>query len=137
MFSYEVESVMKLNFSSGDTGVSASLVLHGKPPFQVYYQQKRNNEAFKEMSRIFQGSRGEITLQPESSGNYTYTFTSLSDANYKRTTLTGPTINQVVHPLAAASFAGSAGGTNRRSVNSCSGNTISVDIDLRVSILFF
>lgn len=108
--------------------------MHGKPPFQIYYQQKRNNEAFKEMSRIFQGSRGEIVLQPESSGNYTYTFTSLSDANYRRIKLDGPTIDQVVHPLAAANFATSGGsGTARRSVNSCSGNKVGVEIDLRVS----
>lgn len=83
------------------------------------------------MSRSFQGSRGEITLQPESSGNYTYTFTSLSDANYRRVKLDGPSITQVVHPLASASFASVGGG--RKSINSCSGNTVDVEVDLRVS----
>lgn len=82
-------------FSFGDTCVSASLVvLHGMPPFQAYYQQKRNNEAFKENVKNFQDPRGEVNLRPESSRDYTYmyvyTITSLSDANYKRTTFTGP-----------------------------------------------
>ncbi len=78
--------------------------MHGKPPFQVYYKQKRNDESEKEMSRVFQGSRGDITLQPENSGTYTYSFTHLSDANYKRIKLDGPSISQVVHPLASACF---------------------------------
>lgn len=104
----------------------------------MYYQQRRNDEPFKEMSRVFQGSRGEVTLQPENSGNYTYIFVSLSDANYERVELEGPTINQVVHPLASASFSGNVGGgsSHRRSINSCSGSKISVDIDLRVCISF-
>ncbi|KAH8120086.1 hypothetical protein DFH11DRAFT_1558255 [Phellopilus nigrolimitatus] len=123
----------RIHECSGDTGVSAYLVLHGKPPFQVFYQQKRNSEPIKEMSRTFQGSRGEITLQPESSGDYTYTFVSLSDANYKRIKLDGPSINQVVHPLASASFVfnGASGVGSRRSINSCSGSAVDVEVDLR------
>ncbi|KAL5535305.1 hypothetical protein ACEPAF_3399 [Sanghuangporus sanghuang] len=119
----------RIHECSGDTGVSAYLVLHGKPPFQVFYQQKRNDEQPKEMSRSFQGSRGEIILQPESSGNYTYTFTSLSDANYQRVKLDGPSITQVVHPLASASFPTVGGG--KKSINSCSGNSVDVEVDLR------
>lgn len=51
--------------SSGDTGVSVSLVLQGKPPFKVFYQTKRDGEATRELSKTFHGSRGEIILQPE------------------------------------------------------------------------
>ena len=86
------------------------------------------------MSRTFQGSRGEITLQPESSGNYTYKFMSISDANYQRVKFDGPSIDQVVHPLASASFANMASG--RKSINSCSGSTVDVDVDLRVCVQF-
>lgn len=123
--------------SSGDTGVSAYLVMQGKPPFQVFYKQKRNDEAEKEMSRLFQGSRGDITLQPENSGRYSYSFTHLSDANYKKIKLDGPSISQIVHPLASAGFVfhGATGTGNRRAINSCSGNTVDVEVDLRVRLL--
>ena len=86
------------------------------------------------MHKTFQGSRGEIILQPESSGNYTYTFVALSDANYKRVKLDGPSINQIVHPLASASFvfSSASGVGSKRTVNSCSGSTVDVEVDLRV-----
>ena len=85
------------------------------------------------MSRTFQGSRGEIILQPPESGTYTYKFTSLSDANYKRIDLEGPVIQQKVHPLASASFVNHGG----KLINSCSGSTVDVDVDLRVSLNSF
>lgn len=87
------------------------------------------------MHRSFQGSRGEIVLQPESSGNYTYTFVALSDANYKRVKLDGPSINQIVHPLASANFVftSATGVGSKRSVNSCSGNVVEVEVEMRVS----
>ncbi|KLO20595.1 hypothetical protein SCHPADRAFT_863370 [Schizopora paradoxa] len=130
--SAEIE-LKRIHECSGDTGVSAYLVMQGKPPFQVHYKQKRNDEAEKEMSRVFQGSRGDITLQPENSGRYSYWFTHLSDANYKRIKLDGPSISQTVHPLASASFVfhGATGTGNRRAINSCSGNTVDVEVDFR------
>jgi nucleoporin POM152 len=51
--------------SSGDTGVSVSLILQGKPPFKVFYQTKRDGKSTRELSKVFHGSRAEITLQPE------------------------------------------------------------------------
>jgi hypothetical protein len=62
----------------------------------------------------------------------------MSDANYKKVGLDGPSIEQVVHPLAAAEFvgvgAGGGGGArNKRMVNSCSGNIVDAEVDLRVS----
>lgn len=120
--------------SSGDTGVSASLVLHGAPPFQVYYQTQRDKEQPRDLVKTFANSRGELTLQPERSGHYVYTFVQMSDANYKKVGLNGPSIDQVVHPLAAAEFfnAGS-GARSKRMVNSCSGDMVDVEVDLRVS----
>lgn len=110
--------------------MTATLVFHGKPPFHVYLRQQRNKEPAREMSRTFQGFRGEITIQPETSGTYAYSFTSLSDANYKRVPLDGPTITQSVHPPAAAFFVTPEGGKNV--LNVCSGNTVEVDVELRV-----
>ena len=62
----------------------------------------------------------------------------MSDANYKKVELDGPSIEQVVHPLAAAEFVGAAGaGRSKRRVNSCSGGTVDVEVDLRVSFFWF
>jgi nucleoporin POM152 len=122
--------------SSGDTGVSASLILHGTPPFIVYYRTQRDKEPPRELSKTFPGSRGELTLQPERSGHYVYSFFQISDSNYKKVELQGPSIDQVVHPLASAEFSSGQTGTgrNKRVLNSCSGDTVYVDVDLRVKI---
>lgn len=71
-----------------------------------------------------------MTLQPERSGHYIYTFVQLSDANYKRIELKGPSIDQVVHPLAAADFAETE--RSKRRISSCEGSMVDVGVDLRV-----
>ncbi|KAH9937368.1 uncharacterized protein B0H18DRAFT_970234 [Fomitopsis serialis] len=122
----------KIHECSGDTGVSASLVLHGTPPFQVYYRMQRDKEPPREISKSFTNSRGELTIQPERSGHYTFTFLYLSDANYKKVDLNGPSIDQVVHPPAYAEFSHREPiGRGKRKISSCSGSTVDVDIDLR------
>jgi len=118
--------------SSGDTGVAVSLVLHGTPPFHVYYQIQRDKEPARERVKTFHDSRGEMTLQPSQSGHYVYSFSHLSDANYNKVELQGPTIDQTVHPLASASFAGSSG-RDRMVINSCSENSVEVGVNLGVS----
>ncbi|KIK97563.1 hypothetical protein PAXRUDRAFT_212828 [Paxillus rubicundulus Ve08.2h10] len=120
----------RIHECSGDTGVSASLILHGTPPFQVYYSTQRDKENPRDLVKTFTSSRGELTLQPEHSGHYFYTFLQLSDANYRKVDLNGPSIDQVVHPLAAADFV-SAVGRTKRVVNSCSGNMVDIEVDLR------
>jgi nucleoporin POM152 len=119
--------------SSGDTGVAASLVLHGTPPFHVYYHMQRDKEPARELVKTFYNSRGEMTLQPSQSGHYIYSFSHLSDANYNKVELKGPTVDQIVHPLASAVFAGSSG-RDRLTINSCSENSVDVDVNLMVSI---
>ena len=119
--------------SSGDTGVAVSLVLHGTPPFHVYYQIQRDKEPARERVKTFHESRGEMTLQPSQSGHYVYSFSHLSDANYNKVELRGPTIDQIVHPLASASFAGSSG-RDRMIINSCSEDSVEVEVNLGVSI---
>ncbi|KAF9225491.1 hypothetical protein BS17DRAFT_801515 [Gyrodon lividus] len=120
----------RIHECSGDTGVSASLILHGTPPFQVYYRTQRDKENPRDLVKTFTSSRGELTLQPEHSGHYFYSFLQLSDTNYRKVELNGPSIDQVVHPLAAADFV-SAGGRTKRVVNSCSGNMVDIEVDLR------
>ncbi|KAI9068689.1 hypothetical protein FKP32DRAFT_1587461 [Trametes sanguinea] len=122
----------KIHECSGDTGVTASLVLHGTPPFQVYYRSQRDNEPPRELSKTFPSSRGEFTVQPERSGHYTFKFTQLSDANYKKIDLKGPAIELDVHPPPSADFVSNAhGGRGRKSINSCSGSMIDVDVEVR------
>lgn len=50
----------------------------------------------------------------------------MSDSNYKKVSLSGPSIDQVVHPPASADFAHNAGG---------SGDKVDVDVDLKVTIV--
>ncbi|KAH9947096.1 hypothetical protein B0H21DRAFT_778726 [Amylocystis lapponica] len=122
----------KIHECSGDIGVSASLVLHGTPPFYVYYQMQRDSEPPRELVKSFTSSRGEFTIQPERSGHYVFKFVQLSDANYKKVALKGPSIDQVVHPPASAEFANSTpGGSAKKIINSCSGSMVDVDIDMR------
>ncbi|KAF8585137.1 hypothetical protein K439DRAFT_1632955 [Ramaria rubella] len=121
----------RIHECSGDTGVSVSLVLQGKPPFKVFYQTKRDGEPTRELTKVFHGSRGEVTLQPERSGSYTYTFLRLNDANYEDVKLDGPTINQVVHPLAAADFVKSAQTNGKQILHSCSGSMVDIDVELK------
>lgn len=123
-----------IGHSSGDTGVSASLTLHGTPPFQVYYRIQRDQEPPQELPKTFATSRGELTLQPDRSGHYTFTFVQISDAHYKRVELNGPSIDQVIHPPAGADFVTTTTyqSGKRRKISSCEGNTVSVDVDLKV-----
>ncbi|KAK7058444.1 hypothetical protein VNI00_002078 [Paramarasmius palmivorus] len=125
----------KIHECSGDTGVSASLVLHGAPPFTVYYREQKDSEPPREIPKTFATSRGELTIQPERSGHYTFTFTQISDANYKKVELKGPTIDQIIHPPAHAEFvnADPVGGRKKKGISSCEGDIIDVDVDLRGS----
>ncbi|KAJ3787147.1 hypothetical protein GGU10DRAFT_374278 [Lentinula aff. detonsa] len=124
----------KIHECSGDTGVSATLVLHGAPPFHVYYKMQKDSEAPREMSKTFATSRGQFTLQPEHSGHYIFTFTKISDANYQRVEIDGPSINQIIHPPASADFVGVPRGLGRKkALNNCEGKFIDVEVELRGS----
>ncbi|KAF8899024.1 hypothetical protein BD779DRAFT_1431977 [Infundibulicybe gibba] len=122
----------KIHECSGDTGVSASLSLRGTPPFQVHYRVQRDNEPPRELSKTFSSSRGELTLQPERSGHYIFTFVQMSDANYNKVELKGPSIDQIIHPLGGAEFVEAQGmKRNKKSLNSCEGDKVDVDVALR------
>lgn len=87
--------------------------------------------------KTFNTARGELTLQPERSGRYIYKFTSLSDSNYKKVGLNGPSIDQIVHPLASAEFVEggrSASSGRKKVINVCEGASVNADVELRVRI---
>jgi nucleoporin POM152 len=123
--------LLTLIISSGDVGVSAYLTLKGSPPFTVHYRVQKDGGASQEHAKVIPGARGEFTEIPDKSGRYSYTFVALSDANYKRITLDGPSIEQLVHPLASAEFAHRSQ-SGKRQINSCSTDSVDVDINLKV-----
>ncbi|KAF7347718.1 hypothetical protein MVEN_01529000 [Mycena venus] len=101
----------KIHECSGDTGVSASL--DAEPP--------------REAHKTFPTSRGELSIQPSQAGHYTFTFAYISDHNYPRVELNGPSIDQAIHPLASATFAG----PQKRMLSSCAGSLVDIDVELR------
>ncbi|KAJ7070896.1 hypothetical protein C8F01DRAFT_1206549 [Mycena amicta] len=117
----------KIHECSGDTGVSASLVLHGVPPFQAYYTIQQDAEPSREISKTFSTTRGELLIQPSQAGHYKFAFTYISDFNYRRIELKGPSIEQTIHPLASAAFAS----PGRRTLSSCAGNSVDIDVELQ------
>ena len=83
--------------------------------------------------KTFPTARGELTVQPDRSGHYTFKVYQISDANYKKVDLTGSAIELDVHPPPSADFVGSAqSGRAKKSINSCSGSNVDIDVELRV-----
>ncbi|KAL0951581.1 hypothetical protein HGRIS_008263 [Hohenbuehelia grisea] len=121
---------------SGDTGVTALFVFHGTPPFVIRYEVQRDNERPEPRQQTFATARGEMSIQPDRSGHYVYRVVSLNDQYYKNIPV-GATYDQVVHPLATAGFVSdsSTGGRSPRGkgriINTCEGQTVSVDVDIR------
>ncbi|KAG9019121.1 hypothetical protein FRB90_006189 [Tulasnella sp. 427] len=126
-----------LHECSGDVGVKASLVLHGTPPYTIFYTESKNREHAREQQKRITSAREEIVFQPESSGTYTYTFTHVSDKFYSKVPLTGNglSIKKIVHPLASADFVRPSPSRGQAStqMNSCSGKTVDFSVDLRGS----
>lgn len=103
----------------------------------MYYTERKDKEPPREAEpKTFAGSRGEFTIHPEHSGHYTFAFTRISDANYKRIELKGPSIDQVIHPPASADFAhNTARSVGRKKLGNCEGKTVNLDVDLKVRCL--
>lgn len=75
-------------------------------------------------------SREELELRPEATGEFTYQFISIDDANYKDIEI-GRTVKQTVHPLAGVAFSNAGKG---QKVWSCEGDEIQVPIELKVGV---
>ncbi|KAG9121564.1 hypothetical protein FRC07_002426, partial [Ceratobasidium sp. 392] len=100
----EVE-VKRIHECSGDVGIHTIFTMDGTPPFRIHYTTTDHKGSSKSQE-TYLGARGELTLQPNKAGTYTYSFDAISDAFYSQVPLTGPgrTVTQVVHPLASARF---------------------------------
>ncbi len=108
--------------------------MHGTPPFQVHYRIQRDKLPAQDISKTFASSRGELTLQPERSGHYVFSFQHISDANYKKVDLHGPSIDQIIHSPASADFVGDRGAKNKRQLSSCEGASVDVEVELKVGL---
>ncbi|KAF8600877.1 hypothetical protein BDV93DRAFT_496344 [Ceratobasidium sp. AG-I] len=97
--------VERIHECSGDVGIHAIFTMDGTPPFLVHYTTTDRKDTTQSQQRYL-GARGELKLQPNKSGTYTYSFDSISDAHYSRVPMEGAgrTVTQVVHPLASAKF---------------------------------
>ena len=99
----------------------------------MYYRTQRDKEPPREVSKSFTSSRAELTFQPDRSGHYVFSFVAISDANYRKIELQGPSIDQMIHPVASAEFAESHGsGRSKKIISTCSGDTVDIDVVLRV-----
>lgn len=67
-----VEKLAYHILSAMDVGVTASFDFTGSPPFMVEYTEKRNNARASTRSARFNGHSGQIVLQPDQEGQYTY-----------------------------------------------------------------
>ncbi|POW09973.1 hypothetical protein PSTT_06411, partial [Puccinia striiformis] len=123
-----------LNFTSitdkcsGEIGLQANFLLTGKPPFKLHYLISQLGRHPQTKSKIIQHSRDEILIQPDSPGQFEYSFVRLDDQYYKGVEIVGKTIKQTVHPLAHARF---VRGGKDENIWSCSGESVEADIELR------
>ena len=58
--------------SAQDVGVTVSFDFTGQPPFAVDYTEQRNNGRATPRRQVVQSMHGEMTLQPDQEGTYTY-----------------------------------------------------------------
>jgi nucleoporin POM152 len=58
-----------------DIGVNAVFEFTGTPPFRVHWTEQRKGSRLVEQSRKFDAHHGEVILQPENEGQYTYVST--------------------------------------------------------------
>jgi nucleoporin POM152 len=114
-----------------EIGVNAAFEFSGTPPFTVAWTEQRTGSRKINRSKRFDAHHGEVILQPEHEGQYTYTFTSLSDRHYQQIQLDRSPIQQTVHPLANVDIVGRGDGVKRFKLFSCSGDQIDMDLEAK------
>ncbi|WWC88087.1 uncharacterized protein L201_002991 [Kwoniella dendrophila CBS 6074] len=114
-----------------DVGATAAFDFTGSPPFRLEYTEQRKGGRARTLAENFHNHHGSVVLRPEHEGEYTYTFTSLSDRRYKGVKLEKPPIKQTVHPLANVDMTGRIGDTRKHTLYACSGDQVDVDIEAR------
>lgn len=115
---------------AGEVGLKAAFSLSGEPPYRIHYSVQHGNSRPVKKVKHIRLSREEMELKPEQTGDFTYTFISLDDANYNNIAI-GKTVQQTVHPLAGVAFTNAGKG---QKVFSCEGDEVQVPIKLKVSI---
>jgi nucleoporin POM152 len=65
----------ELTYSAMDVGVTAAFDFTGSAPFVVEYTEKREGGRVSTKSKEFKGYHGDIVLQPDREGQYTYVST--------------------------------------------------------------
>jgi nucleoporin POM152 len=113
---------------AGEVGLKATFSLSGEPPYRVHYSIQHGSSRPVKKTKTVRLSREEIELRPDDTGEFTYQFLSVDDANYNGIEI-GKTVKQTVHPLAGVSFANAGKG---QKVWSCEGDEIQVPIMLKV-----
>lgn len=123
-----------LNFTSitdkcsGEIGLHANFLLTGKPPFRLHYLISQLGRPPQQKVKVIQHSRDEILIQPDSPGQFEYSFIRLDDQYYQGIEIIGKTIKQTVHPLAHARF---LRGGKDENIWSCSGESVQAEIELK------
>ena len=116
---------------AGSVGVKALAILSGTPPFRIKYTIQPKGKPMSMHEKVIDRTRDEIEFRPSAEGQITYTFTGLSDANYRDIKLDGPSFTQNLHPIAKAEFAGTQQTRGPAVVlYSCEGNTSTADVRL-------
>lgn len=116
---------------AGEVGLKAGFSLSGEPPYRIHYSIQHGSSRPVKKTKTVRLSREELELRPDITGEFTYTFISMDDANYNDIEI-GRTVKQTVHPLAGVAFTNAGKG---QKVWSCEGDEIQVPIELKVSSL--
>lgn len=118
---------------AGDSEIGMKFVAEfvGAQPYVLEYvvtkHHGRSKTIVERKRELIDRSRHIFSYLPASAGEYTYEFTSLDDVHYKKRPTNVAPIKQVVHPQPDAKFVPSS----RRSVRTCLGEDLSVDVELR------
>ncbi|KAI8146224.1 hypothetical protein BJV82DRAFT_600953 [Fennellomyces sp. T-0311] len=117
---------------AGDSEIGMRFVVNfeGTPPYTLEYRVikqdgKKRSVVDTKRERIDR-SRHVFTYLPNSSGEYTYEFTSLDDRNYKSRKTGVQSFKQIVHPQPDAKFTGKS----LRPIRTCIGEDVELDVAL-------
>ncbi|KAG0797154.1 hypothetical protein G6F22_004612 [Rhizopus arrhizus] len=132
--SVKVTSTPIASECAGDSEVGMKFVaeLTGTPPYTLVYsifkvdkhsKKRRVDRRVEKVDR----SRHIFSYLPESSGEYIYEISALSDRFYKDHSTGIKPIQQIVHPQPDAKFSGRR---QSHSTHTCLGDDVSIDVDL-------
>lgn len=104
----------------------------GSPPFVLHYTVLQLSPIVRRQSleQGFFGSRGELVLQP-GVGRWQYTFDTIDDAN-QALALQGIKREQKIYEMSDARWM-----ADELSVRSCQGETVDVEVEIKVCHLSF